>query len=409
MTTVALLPISWGEFDPDPVLRGIMVMMHFGLVKSPQLCALCHGRIRFVQKKDGGRNTYRYRWCCCKPHDTCSWMQGVNTYGFLTQLRLESWLPFMDYRVEKVYAELTAFGVGTTQIDVWKKLYWNALSNCLRNGIGPGCGVMVGGKGERVVVDEASFGKNTGISKGPQQPHGHTDESKIAKRLPAQTIWKKGAKMTRSWKRKGKKMVMKHSMKQKKTRAAVPMKKKKVDGRKHGNWVWCAVEVGSLKAGVKTHGAGTKRSVFQLLPKPTRAVDGKPRGTEAIKEQLRLHVRKGSTLVADGWKATEKGVKALGYRMAPPVKHNLNFRDPLTGYHTNDAESEINRVKAWTRRKYAKLGGKTSKSADPDGPDPIIESHLDEFMYLKNVGSDIDTVMKAFVFANGGACPARNI
>ena len=146
-----------------------------------------------------------------------------------------------------------------------------------------------------------------------------------------------------------------------------------------------------------------------MLPKPTRASDGKPRGTEAIKEQLRTHVRKGSTLVADGWKPTEKGVKALGYRMAPPVKHKDHFRDPLTGYHTNDAESEINRVKAWTRKKYAKLGGKTSKNADPDGPDPIIESHLDEFMYLKNVGSDIDTVMKAFVFANGGACPARNI
>ena len=98
MTAVAILPLSWGEFDPDPILRGIMVMMHFGLVKSPQACAQCGGKIRFLQRKDAARGTYRYRWWCCKPQKTCSWNQGVNTYGFLTQLRLESWLPFMLIR-----------------------------------------------------------------------------------------------------------------------------------------------------------------------------------------------------------------------------------------------------------------------------------------------------------------------
>ena len=39
-------------------------------------------------------------------------------------------------------------------------------------GNGAGCGEMVGADKERVVLDEGSFGRNSGISKGPQQPHG---------------------------------------------------------------------------------------------------------------------------------------------------------------------------------------------------------------------------------------------
>ena len=95
-----------------------------------------------------------------------------------------------DYRVERVYEELEAFGMGHSQVDAWKKWYWDTLSHCLRTSALPGCGVLVGEQGERVVVDEGSFGKNSGVKKGPQQPRGVSDESRIGKRLPAQTIWK---------------------------------------------------------------------------------------------------------------------------------------------------------------------------------------------------------------------------
>ena len=52
--------------------------------------------------------------------------------------------------------------------------------------------------------------------------------------------------------------------------------------KKSANWVFCAVEVGSVKGGRKTHAAGTKRSVFSLLPNSLFAPEGKPRGFKSI-------------------------------------------------------------------------------------------------------------------------------
>ena len=42
---------------------------------------------------------------------------------------------------------------------------------------------------------------------GPTTAAGPPDKSKIAKRLPGLTIWKKGSKATRKWKRRGMKIV----------------------------------------------------------------------------------------------------------------------------------------------------------------------------------------------------------
>ena len=73
------------------------------------------------------------------------------------------------------------------------------------------------------------------------------------------------------------------------------------------------------------------------------------------------------------------------------------FRDPKTWLHTNGGESEINRMKAWMRKKYASLKG---QSKDTDSHDPIIATRLDEFIFLKNVGDDMATIIvpKEFVF-----------
>ena len=201
---------------------------------------------------------------------------------------------------------------------------------------------------------------------------------------------------------------MKQRKKQKtKTNAKISMKK--LDGRSHGNWVWCAVEVGPLKAGGKTHAAGTKRVVLTVLPRPTKAPDGKPRGIESIKTQLVTHVKKGSTVIFDGWKATKAATEALGYRHPPAVVHQKHFRDPSTGYHTNDAESEIHRAKSWCRKKYAYIRGNAKHGDGDDGSDGILTSHMDEYMYFTNVGQDIDSIMKAFQFVAGGAQKAVDI
>jgi len=339
---------------------------------------------------------------------------------------MENWLTFFlfltmmsqDYRIGNIVAEVANAGYSHHNLTAFKQLYWDALSKRLRNDTAPGCGIMVGGKGERVVIDEGSFGKNSGISKGPRQPSGRSRKSAIAKKLPAQTIWKKGAKMTRAWTRgrsgrmvMNRKMIMKVHMKsRKKEKQKIAMKAvKKLDGGSHGNWVWCAVEVGSLKGGRKTHGDGTKRVAISVLPRPSKAPDGKPRGIESIKTQLDKHVRKGSTVIFDGWTATKAATEELGYRHPPPVVHKEHFRDPATGYHTNDAESEMNRAKSWCRKKYAFVRGNSKHADEEDGSDGILSAHMDEYVYRTNIGDDFESVMKAFQFVGGGAQKAVDI
>ena len=270
------------------------------------------------------------------------------------------------------------------------------------------------------MFDEGNFGANSSVSKGPQQPHGRSQDDRIKEKLPAQTVWNKGAKQTRSWKKtavttkRGKRVsvvmksarkVMKSSMKKTPMKVAKKsvMKTMKRGPDKHqrgSNWVMCCVEVGSIKGGRKTHADGTKRSVFSLLPKPLFAEGGKPRGWQEMQKALAKHVQKKSILVKDGWKASTKAVgpakREMKWKLLPPVIHQKWFRDPKTGVHTNDAESEIARVKGWMRKKAFTRG----RAKNSDSPDSILQCHLDEFMFLKNMGKEMSTVMAAFVFTN---------
>ena len=116
------------------------------------------------------------------------------------------------------------------------------------------------------------------------------------------------------------------------------------DTRSNGIWLWLAVSVG--KGTMRyTHANGLKKVAFRILPKKEDAKHKKPRGLEEIKTSLQQHVARGSFLIFDKWKATITAVARLGYRSAPPVNHKLGWRNPDTGHHTNDVESENARVK----------------------------------------------------------------
>ena len=176
--------------------------------------------------------------------------------------------------------------------------------------------------------------------------------------------------------------------------------------------------MGSVRDGCKTHANGTKRSVFSVLPSPSVAEEGKPRGWKSTIGVIKKHVKKGSHVVKDGWKGTTAAVgKApeMRYKLLPVVVHQKHFRDPKTGLHTNDAEAEINRLKQWLRKKYAHLGnremgrGSSSSDAAENVPTTVLSLKLDEFMFLKNVGSDMDQAMAAFQWANGKAHRPRNV
>ena len=169
-------------------------------------------------------------------------------------------------------------------------------------------------------------------------------------------------------------------MRKKPSRAAPIVKKKPVANLKNnGRWLWLAIETGRGKR-VPTREEGTKRIAYKFLPRKAEALENKPRGFDEITNALSEHVMKGSTLVFDGWTATQAAVARLGFKHAPPVAHAHEYRDKSTGFHTNDAESENARLKRWNRQRYGRLA--------------VSEEEMMEYTFYVNVGKSISSVMK---------------
>jgi hypothetical protein len=162
------------------------------------------------------------------------------------------------------------------------------------------------------------------------------------------------------------------------------------DTRSNGRWMWAAVTVGSGKERY-THENGLKQFTYKFLPASHDAKDGKPRGLQEIKDVLQQRVKPGSFLVFDKWRSTVSATKQLGYACAPPVNHAAGWRDPITGYHSNDIESENHRVKNFLRKRYGRL------QLDPEALDLV------EYMFKVNRGRTFAVFMSALAQAQGGA------
>ena len=144
------------------------------------------------------------------------------------------------------------------------------------------------------------------------------------------------------------------------------------------------------------------------MPRKDEAPHGKPRGLVSIRETLKQRVAPKSKLVFDKWSSTVSAVKELGFASAPPINHGQMFRDRVTGFHSNDIESEFSRLKSWLRHRYGalRLGG----AAGEDAADMDIEDgDLCEYMYYINIGSDMHDVMDAIVGLNGRAYKRPNL
>ena len=92
-----------------------------------------------------------------------------------------------------------------------------------------------------------------------------------------------------------------------------------------------------------------------------------------------------------------------------PVKHKDNWRDPVTGFHINDAESENSRLKKWTRKKYYSVRGRRDAKVPAEGQ---IEDEMEkdtraikrlvaEHLFWTNKGHDMKGVMDAVLYKNG--------
>ena len=107
-----------------------------------------------------------------------------------------------------------------------------------------------------------------------------------------------------------------------------------------------------------------------------------------IRDTIQSRIVKKTTIVHDGWLPTESAVTELGYKHPPSVKHDKGYRDPKTGFHTNDAESENARVKGKNRVRYGKL--------------QLNEQELAEYVFYVNLGKSMSKVLEGLALSNGG-------
>ena len=171
------------------------------------------------------------------------------------------------------------------------------------------------------------------------------------------------------------------------------------DDKRKSRWLWAAVECGSKSTGKKSHKLGNKRISMGLLPRAADAPDGKPRGTKSLTPVLRERVAKGSAIVADKWRATEAAAKKANLKVKGTVNHNKGFRNPVTGVHTNDVESEFARLKLFLRSKFGYV--RSSNSTDVARKDEVLLLNVAECVFYTNVGRDMASIMSAFRHAGG--------
>ena len=123
------------------------------------------------------------------------------------------------------------------------------------------------------------------------------------------------------------------------------------------------------------------------MPNPIDALGGKPRGFQEIKQTLQNHVREASFIVADKWKATAAALRNLGLKHAPFINHSKGFTDRATGFHSNDAESENDRIKRWNRARYGAL--------------TLSELEMHEYIFYVNGGKCMIDVMRGLAYSKG--------
>ena len=406
-------------------LRAIALMLRTGIILGMHKCTECNGPTRLECSNPDG--CLRYRWTCrTSGHKHMN--APVNFHGFMKEITISNWLAFLHMlnmlRLGMPWVHIInelQFGYGNIKehtMTQWRRSFQQALGRALKNMDQ----MMIGGLNYTVVIDECLVGThpedgwsmgNNGINKSgyPQERSNVRSETPSMKKaqgmkvLPARTLRKGESKAAGSYT-----LLKKPAAVMKRPSAAVKrpstftsmkrpaahrrplrvLKKPAQNLKLNGKWLWLAVCVGRGSK-VFTHGNGLKKITYRLLPRTSQAVNNKPRGLHEIRDTLHSRVRKHSTLVFDGWTATTKAADQLGYKHPPSVKHDKCFRDVATGFHTNDAESENNRLKKWSRQRHGYL-----RIEEPD---------MQEYMFYVNVGSSMMSVLEGLARSNeGGKC-----
>ena len=153
------------------------------------------------------------------------------------------------------------------------------------------------------------------------------------------------------------------------------------------------VEISTKSGEKKSHKLGNKRVTIGLLPRREDAPHGKPRGKVALTRMFTKRVNPGSKVVADEWKATPPAAAAAKSEVVGNVSHRKGFCNPVTGYHSNDAESEVGRYKLFLKKKCGWI--RTSNAGTKRKKDVHLERQIAEYMLYTNVGRKMTDIMAA--------------
>lgn len=127
--------------------------------------------------------------------------------------------------------------------------------------------------------------------------------------------------------------------------------------RVDGQWIFGMIEINTGEEGQKRRGG---RFRLEICPDNRR-------DAETLRQLIQKHVKPGTTLVTDGWKAYAN-IGDYNYDHYTVV-HDYNFVDPATGANTQTIESSWRSV----RRKLSKGGVKRDELA----------LHLCEFLWRR--------------------------
>ncbi|GBN39308.1 hypothetical protein AVEN_148385-1 [Araneus ventricosus] len=131
----------------------------------------------------------------------------------------------------------------------------------------------------------------------------------------------------------------------------------------NGKWVFGGVERGS------------KRSFFCVV---------EDRTAETLIEITKKYVKPGSTVLTDCW-VSYNGLTAEGY-VHHTVNHSKNFKDPITGVHTNGIEGTWGAIKADFRKQGTrKVAGQ-------------FDTYLAEYMWRRSFrGASMKSILPALI------------
>ncbi|CAE7726195.1 unnamed protein product [Symbiodinium sp. CCMP2592] len=369
--------VSWPHgFTDSFFLRAAMILYSFGLLSWQTSCsqARCGGKVQFEEtvRNDRAGTKCRYHFRCLR----CGTRTSPEANGALHGVRSHLWMAWIHFTAlcthNQPWSQImttmrSQYGVSSPYhtLGDWLERVQKAMGDYTRAKKMD----VIGGKGFVVAWDETAWGRQrAGIMKKPAQQRGRSVHT--MKRLPGQTIWKKPAVQTSAGSDKG-----------------------------ETRWIWMAVVCGrqasaGKPAEVFTHMSQTKRVAAVLLPVSGKALQGKPRGAQQLKKVIKHHIKPGTKPVTDGWAPSASVVNSLAhFDEHAVVNHSKEWRNE-DGYHTNDIESENNRLKTWARRRWGRL------------PPKCTDEMLMEYVFRVNVGSSFMCVLTAVQHDAGVKSPS---